>query len=261
MRYRHLLLLLPLAALLVVSCGRVRPVTDMRPDMPDLFPHHQLNEIRFQLIRAADHVHAFHARASLVVSSPRQNGRFSADLRFRRSDSLYLSLSPGLGIEAARALVTPDSVFIYDRIHNELTYGSVDEAVAFMGLPVSEDDLFLNLLGLIVPEPDIEWEVRADTTFYYLTSPSGRMVYVVDPARWRVVRYEEVDSAGSLLDERVFSEFDLVGGTFIPRRVVFRRPLERATASLYYRDLDLAPGPMSFDLRIRDSARRVQVGG
>lgn len=246
--------------LFAAGCAGTRPAADLPTALPDAYPYHSAAQIRQLILDDVDSLRAFQARASLALRTPEQSGQFSADVRNRRNDSLYLSISPGLGIEAARALVTPDSFFLYDRIKNRLTYGSLVAAEAFLPGPLAGDDVFRNLLGLVAPEPDVAWQVEAEDDRYVLTDPAGLRTYVVDPALWRVVRYEERTPTGELVEERTFSEFDRFDGVYLPRRVAFRRPLDDTSASLYYRSLALNPGPLSFDLRVSSKAERVPAG-
>lgn len=258
----RLLCTIGLTVLVLAGCASTRPkAPQLDTTLPEAFPYHTLEQIEQQLILTSDTLHAFTGKANLSIQSPSRSGRFSADLRARRGDSLFLSISPGLGIEAARALVTPDSVFLYDRLQNQVTYGSLDEAAGLLALPIEGDDVFRNLLGLVVPDPAVDWRLEADTAFYYLRDPTGTRTYTADPSIWRIVRYEQRTPAGELVEERVFSDFDRFEGVYLPRRVLFRRPPEKSTASLYYRSLELNPEALSFALRTSGSTRRVPVGG
>lgn len=251
--------LLAFLLLAVAGCSSTRPRGDAPAELPAAFPHHTPDQIRFNLLRPADTLRAFAARASLTLRSPQQSGQFSADLRSRRDDSLYLSISPGLGIEAARALVTPDSFFLYDRIRNNLTFGSLHDAEGILPPPLTGGDLFGSLLGLVAPDAGVAWQITADESHYLLRSPDGLQTFVVDPARWRVVRYERRTPTGEVVEEQVYSDFDRFGDVFLPRRVVFRRPTEETTATVYYRDLTINPDALTFTLRVSASASRALI--
>lgn len=261
LRHGHLITLYAILVTLFLSagCAGTRKVAEPRPGLPARFPNHSIAEVRQNIAFTTDTLASFSGRASFVVDTPDQSGRFSATVRAHKSDSVFLSISPGLGIEAARALVTPDSFFLYDRIRNELMYGSVDAAGGSLGVPVGNEDLFRNLLGIIFPEPDVQWSLTSSDSLYYARDPSGQHIYTIDPAYWRVVRYEERTPSGELIEERAFSEFTLFDGTYLPRRITFRRPLDHSSASLYYRELDLNPGSLSFDLRVSESADRIPI--
>jgi hypothetical protein len=157
--------------------------------------------------------------------------------------------------------MTPDSFYFYDRLKNRLVFGAIEDARDVLPHPFATEDVFRNLLGLVIPERSVAWKVEVDSTFYRLVDASGMRTYVIDPAFWRVIRYEEREPSGTLLEEYVFSEFDIFEGVVLPRRVVFRRPSAESTASIYYRSLSLNPTTLSFDLDVRASAERVHAGG
>ena len=249
---------LALAATLA-GCARTRPFTPAEAEIPSAYPDHSVRQIAALVDASSPPIAAFRARAALSIDSPERSGRFSTEIRQRRDDSLYLSISPGFGIEAVRILLTRDSVFVYDRIDNRVRYGSSEDAEALLPLPIGGDAVSRALLGQMVPEIGPDWEVRADSNHYFLTGPGGEDYYVVDPSIWRVVRYELRDPSGALREERTFQDFSDVEGHIIPRRLVFRRPQEASTLVLTYRDIDASPGSLSFDLSVRDGARWTPV--
>ncbi len=258
MRHPSLLLALLCALVLLAGCAGTREVAE-RPDLPSAFPSHTLAQIRQNIVGGTDTLRAFEGKTSLSVDTPGRGGSFGATIRQRRGDSLYLSISPGLGIEAARALITPDSFFVYDRIKKRLYYGNLAYADQYLPLPLDGDDIFQSLLGILAPDDFTDWQIEADANYYYLRDPADTQLYVIDPAFWRVVRYEAFDGAGEMIEQRLFSEFDSMEGLFLPRRVVLRRPLDQTTASLYYRRLDLNPAELAFAFRISDDAERILV--
>ncbi|HMB93868.1 MAG TPA: DUF4292 domain-containing protein, partial [Rhodothermales bacterium] len=248
-----------LATIWLAGCSGSRELAD-RPDLPDAFPNHTLAQIQQNVdTPAADTLSTLKAKTSLTIRTPEQSASLSADLNQRRSDSLYMSLSPGLGIEAARVLITPDSFYVYDRIKKQLTYGSLAYASSFLPASLTGEDVFLTLLGFNVPDGNIDWEVTADSALYQLRDPSGRYQYTIDPTVWRVVRYEERTPSGDMLETRTFSDFDLIGGLFLPRRINLERPLDDTRIMVYYRDLTLNTTDLAFDLRVNDSAKRILV--
>lgn len=247
------------AGLFLAGCAGPRATADRGADRVEGFPEHSLSEIGQRLtFPFADTLHAFRSKARLALRSPAQNGSFSADLRYRQHDSLYMSISPGFGVEAARVLVTPDSFFVYDRIKKELAVGARALIDTFFPLP-PEEEVFRSLLGLLSPPAGVKWDLRADDTYYYLTSPDEREQYTVDPSLWRVVRYARRTAGGAVEEERVYAEFDTVGSVLLPRRIVLRRPQDQTNAVIFYRDLSLNPAALSFDLDVKHPVEHVRV--
>ena len=224
---------------------------------PAAFPSHTAPQIRQQIVLSADTITSFSAKARLAMDTPQRNGQFNATIRQRRSDSLYMSVSPGMGIEAARILVTPDSFFVYDRINKQLAYGGLENAQARLPFLVTTNDIFDNLLGVVAPDPSVSWQVEADDEYYYLHDPAYQRTFKIDPTRWRVVQYEQRTADGTIVETRTFDDFTTVEGVTLPRQVTLRRPQDNSVASLYYRNLDLNPGSLSFDLDVGHDVSRI----
>jgi hypothetical protein len=250
------------AALLlwITGCSGPRSAVDNRPDLPDAFPYHTLDQIQQQLrSHNLDTLYAVKARASLALHTPEQSGSATARMEHRRSDSLYMSLTGMLGIEGARVLVTPDSFFVYDRLKKQLNYGSLSFASAFLPAPLTGDDVFRNLLGLIYPDPRESWRLETDSAYYHLYDATGQFHYIVDPTVWRVIRYEERSPEGDLVESRTFTEYDVFDNVYLPRRIILQRPVDDTSISIYYRNLSLNPPQLSFALRVGDSVERVLI--
>ncbi len=244
----------------MAGCAGSRLPVDNRPDLPDAFPNHTVAQIQQQIRTAsAERVQAYTAKASFAIRTPEQNGTFTARMKHRRSDTLYMAFSVGLGIEPARMLVTPDSFFVHDRIKKQLNYGSLEFASSFIPIPLSFDYVFLTFLGLMLPEAEIAWTLDTDSSYYHLRDPSGRRRYIIDPTVWRVVRYEERTAQGDLLEARTFTEYDLFDAVYLPRRIILQRPLDDTSLSIYYREVTLNPQPLSFAWDVKDSVKRVLI--
>lgn len=246
-----------LALLVLAGCAGSRRAADRPLDRPAAFPYHTVDQIEAQLLPLPDSLTAFSAKANFAFNTPWRSGRFSGDVMHRRGDSLYVSLSPGMGIEAARALVTPDSFYLYNRIDREVIVGTMDQARAYLPPPFTADDLFRTLLGLPVPDPGIAWQLDADSSFYYFESPDSLRIYTIDPAIWRVIRYEERTASGALVEDRVYLDWDRFDGMYLPRRMVYRRPPDESTATIYYRSVTLNPSALSFSLRLNSNTTRI----
>ncbi len=226
------------------------------PGLPEAFPNHSAQQIHRLITAQTDTLNGFRANARMTVRSPRQSGSFNAEIRQTRADSLWMRMSR-FGFEGARLLITRDSFFVHNRLENQMMVGTVDEAQQFLAAPVTSQDAFINMLGLLSPDTDTEWSVNADSLRYYLKSPSGRQTYAIDPIRWRVTRYARTNGDGDVVEERLFGEFETVDGVVLPTRVVFRNRPEDAMVMLAYESLALNPDGLSFDFRVSPEVPRV----
>ncbi len=223
--------------------------------LPDAFPNHSPDEIRTHIATPTDSIQRFSATARVQVRSPNENRSFNAQVRQQRADSLFMRFSL-FGFEGGRLLMTPDSVFLYDSRERTLRVGPLADAQEFLPAPVEGGKIFVNLLGLLVPDNDSDWTVRADSTYYYLSAPSETKQWKVDPRRWRVVQYKRQGPDGQPLDVRAFSDFKLVEGVSLPHTVTFRRPEDDVRATFTYREIDLNPSGLSYELGVPSNTPR-----
>ncbi len=256
--YRNGATVLLSAMLLFAGCSGSKPDVLDVTDLPDTFPHHTEDQVRAFVSAGSDTLTAFKARASVSVKSPQQSARFGSSIDSRRRDSLYLNVRATLGIEAARALVTPDSFFVYDRIKRKLYMGDIQKAASVLPLPISDAGVFEMLLGIdMLPERD--WNLTADSTLYRFSSDDGLQEVLVDPRYWRVSRMIKRDTGGTVVEERNYSEFADFDGIVLPRRVELSKPEEDTYASIFYNKLELNPASLNMKLSVSEGAETVLV--
>lgn len=253
---RYVLLIVPLLWLSLAGCHTTANVAT--PPANGL-PAMSALDIVERVAEHAPQPEALRTRGRIEVSSPEFSGTFSLDLRMRVGDSLFATVSPGFGMDAAHALVTEDSFFVQDRIRNVLYLGENEVlgkyVPGFDRLAAIRD----NLLGALYPNPDLDWHLSDDGAYYYLTTPDRAFRLTIDPTRWRVLQLRAFDEGGTLVEDRFFTDFFTVHGVEIPRRMVLSHPTENRALTLTHRDLTLDPGAMSFPFRSRASARRQVV--
>jgi len=66
----------------------------------------------------------FGAKVSVNSDINNQTNSFSANLRIKKDSAIWISISPALGIEVARALITPDSLKFINRINGTYFKGN-----------------------------------------------------------------------------------------------------------------------------------------
>lgn len=250
-------LLFAITLLLVAGCSSGPLVRDA-PDLaaPADFPNHTAGQIvlLMETVAARDSIAAFSSQARVAIRSPERDADLSATIRQRAADTLWASARGPFGIEVARALATLEAVEVWDKLNGRLYVGSVAAAAAFLPSAVGTRELFDVLLGRLRPEAAEGWSVRSDSSTYVLTAADGSQRFTVDPAVWRTVRYERF-AAGSLVDERTFSAFDLVDGRVLPRRVALRSPREGGSLTVEHRTLTLNPARLDFPFSPGDAER------
>lgn len=88
--------------------GEIRPMKERSVD--DLMDHLDSNSFKPQWMSA---------KASVTTVENGNETSFTIHLRSKRDSALWISVTPLLGIEVARVLITPDSIKVLDRIHGK----------------------------------------------------------------------------------------------------------------------------------------------
>lgn len=213
------------AVLLFAGCSRTPIVPDV-PAGPVGYPAHSAAQIVDAVRTAVAPVRSVSAAGRVTIDTERldQDATFilAARLEGRRTDSLTVSVRGPLGIEGGRGVVTADSVLAADKINRVLYVGPASAAERYVpggGSPAAAARV---VLGLLVPESNVAWQVQPAGGMYRLTGTLGdgiRRVYTVDPAMWRVVAVREYGRDGALRAQQDASEFEMVGPVMMPRRV------------------------------------------
>ncbi len=227
--------------------------------LPDGFPNHSPTEIAGFIRIGVDTLRAYSAESSAAIASSLGSGHFTARTRHRRNDSMRVDVTVQFGIEASRILFTPDSFYVYDRIKNTVYLGDISNAKRLLPTPWISPELFLDVLGF--PDTDIGsgWTVTADSTRYYLTDENGRISMFVDPTRWRIERIEQRDEYDRLVEQKSYLDFRPFDGLVLPSRIVIRRPLDRISATIQHRSVDLNPQSIDLTFPVKDDATYVPI--
>lgn len=262
---RTLLVLLPI---LFISACAPRPIVAPEPDptAEAVYPHHTVSQIlaAMEAMAARDTIHAFSSQARLAIRSPEQNADGTAILRQRGGDTLWASIRGPLNIEVARALVTPDSFLIHDRLRNQLMVGPSEAAQQLIPGPRTLDEALIALTGTVLPDLASRWFVNAAALdgipVYWLTAPDGRTRLAVDPSVWRVRRFERLGPQGQVVDRRLYSDFEQIEGRMLPRLIELSNPAAETFVTIEHRRLTLNPDVLTFPFS-PIGVPRVPIGG
>lgn len=98
-------------------------------------------------------------------------------LRMKQDSVIWVSLKPLLGIEAARIVITKDSVFIADRLNHQWYKKGLNYLQKFLGTPLPfrllEDVLLSNMTEVLSYQP----KIYPDSNFYQLSKDTNQLFY------------------------------------------------------------------------------------
>ena len=88
----------------------------------------------------------FGTRSRTQYDDGSQNIAFSSTIRLKRDETIWMSASK-LGIEIARVMITPDSIFMMNRWDKEYAIASIDDISSYTSVPISFTDIQNIVLG------------------------------------------------------------------------------------------------------------------
>jgi hypothetical protein len=255
MRFRSLPFSLLIAMVVIVSfssCRKSKNLTAVKEPLKDrpsgqILRQYEQNEFKFDWL-------------GMKIDAETQNEgeslSFKATVRMRRDSAIWISLSPALGIEVFRVLITQDSVKYISRIPENKYYylggfQSLNELLGVeMDFPMLQDLLIGNAIGLDREEGRFRSEIDEDN--YLLISRYKRKVRRVvgvddrrltpqdsisvnpdDPRFRRAVKRADDD-------ELIISRYWLNGETFRLVRSLFDDLLRQRSVEVNYSDFQAA---------------------
>ncbi|PIB36757.1 hypothetical protein BFP72_15795 [Reichenbachiella sp. 5M10] len=108
------------------------------------------------------------------------NLKFTANIRMRKDSAIWFSLSPGLGIEAARGLIDSDSILLLDKIHKEYTHRNLENL--FKGFNF---DFQIGMIESIIVG-NLVWPVKKNNQ---VTKRNGYYVITQEQGDLRLISY------------------------------------------------------------------------
>ena len=183
--------------------------------------------------------------------------RGTLQLRAKNDSILWFSLSPGLGLEAIRGIITPKKIQIQDRIGGNDINLSHEDFERLYGVNVSLD-LFQNLLWANIPYPVIYEDrlLRVGKRFE-LTQVRDRIRYFskIDTKHGKVVEFSStsLSNLGSILGS--FEKFQEVNSQAFPVGALYKVAFVTPEKSYYFRvyldwtSFELQEAPLVFPFR------------
>lgn len=162
----------------------------------------------------ASDIRYFSAKATVFASGDMDQVSANANIIWIKDSVLWLNVKK-FGIEAIRALVTRDSVFILDRLNDTYSAQGLESLERTYGLPGGFDLLQHLILGTAWLPEDAEWKTGLQEGMHQLTGANSRLTadYRLEENSWRLRHasfLEKRDSRALNLD---FEQFKKLTGT------------------------------------------------
>lgn len=209
------ILLFILIILSVSACKtRQKGATTVRTDK-------QSQQIRMKINEAERSYQTFSGKAKVSVDNNGKNNNLGMNIRMRKDSVIWISVTALAGIEVARALITPDSIKVLDRINNKY----IRHSFSYLGKLLKYDIDFATLQALMTgftPPDLVNGRVDPSYTTGYLFAGTEasylyKLIYNAKSYRLQEVALRDTLSGNNL--KVGYSAFEKVGDLLQPHEL------------------------------------------
>ncbi|HEY9561952.1 MAG TPA: DUF4292 domain-containing protein [Anseongella sp.] len=203
----------------------------------------------------------FAARGKASIQTGSRNYQVSLNLRMQKDKVIWASVTAILGLEVARAMITPDSILFFNRL--ERTYVSQDfdylkeHVHPGISFDLLEAALTGNAPGYLMEQKAQLWRTSGG---YRLEGAEAFFTYLLnfnkDFKVQHIFIHEEKDEGDFKVD---YHNFETRNGKRVPTAVVFASDTEKENLKIQLTyDTFTLNEPQSFPFRVPGRYRRVQ---
>lgn len=186
-------------ALLLVACGSTKPALENKPRTVHSPSTAELVD-RLSM-ESSLRPTRMSAKADVTLDAGKGSRSFKAHLRMVSDSAIWISVTPALGIEVARALLTMDSLLVLDKINDQYWTGSIDQAQERFGVRPELELLQEAIMGM---------PIGLDTAERYRSAREDGMYTLSSKERRKFIRAAEdmapadtVESGKDMRDRRL----------------------------------------------------------
>ena len=153
------------AGIFMNSCKTIKPVTHATKgsNLGNIYDSLKLAEFNFKTLNIKFNVKYEKKTQSLTLKG---------NLKILKDSIIWISLSPGLGIEAARLMLTKDSVFLLDKLNGSLTKGKYTYLKNLYKVDVDYNSLQAILTNNFFIYPSVSNEKNEFTNRFHISKDS-----------------------------------------------------------------------------------------
>lgn len=194
------------------------------------------------------------------VKVPAQSSRISANYRINMAkDSLIWIRLSKFGIEAMRVLITPDSIWVLDKLSNRLEVADFSLAEEYTGLEADFSTLQDLILGNLYVVPDnLTPEKKKGNPQVFTGSKEGMAFrYSIDTDLYKVLEIDAQNPARDQHSTIQYENFEPTANTQIPTRGTITVIAPAATSFRFnHTKVELNPSKISFKFNVPDDYER-----
>ncbi|MFH0866574.1 MAG: DUF4292 domain-containing protein [Bacteroidota bacterium] len=241
------------------------PIKDKKADY--LFGQLKKNEFKFEWLSI---------KFSAAVKIHKSENSFNGNIRIRKDSIIWISVSPALGIEAARAVITPDSVKLLNRL--ETTYFADD--FKYINTLLKTDLDFDMLQSLLVGNDFAFYEnnvfkASVDGMQYKLSTVGrGKLKKYIktsddtlslltqdlwlDPETYKITKVQLKELKENRKLEADYSDFNMVDSLMYPFKLHYNATSEKEKVEITIENSKVTvTGPLEFPFNVSSKYQRI----
>lgn len=196
------------------------------------------------------------SRAKIKYDSESQSISGTANIRIHKDSLIWLSLSPGLGIEAARILVTRDSLVMLDKVNKTYSIYDFQELSKSLDFELNYGLVEAVILGNLVYPYERERLIKSSKSYLY--SQQQGSFYFENYIGTRTKKLEKIQVKDTLTSNTIsvnYSDFQLVDEEIFPFQIDARLDYQKKATdpvevAIEFKQTEIEKKPLKFPFNI-----------
>lgn len=242
------LYLLLVISLVVVGCGK--KLSRFFERTPTSI---SVNEIKFDYLSA---------KAKIDFEGVKNKISATANFRIQKDSVIWISLSPGLGVEVARIYICPDSISVLDKINRKYIKTDYQELSAKYQYTISYRMIESIILGNLLFPYSREKLQKTDSYYTYIQKQSG--AEVKSHIGLKTMKLEKLIASDTATKSSVtvdFKAFQVLEDQLMPFEITSEvlnelTPDENVKIGIYYNKADIEKKPLKFPFNVPQKYER-----
>lgn len=205
------------------------------------------------------------AKAKIDFDSEKNGLSGTANIRIQKDSIIWVSLSPGLGIEAARVLITRDSIFLVDKVHKEYQKIAFRELSEKFDFDINYTIIQSLILGNLIYPYDREKIVKSSAGYLYSQHHSN--FFFENIIGSKSMKLEKLQVTDTLTENTIsvnYGDFQLVQEQILPfeikAKLNYKNQSKKPTeVEIEYKQANIEKKPLRFPFNIPQKLSLIHI--
>lgn len=238
-----------LVFILVTSCGSRKGITSTDPDedaaVAGVISNHYNKEADFKTMQG---------KLRVQYQTEDRTQAVTVTYRMKKNDTIWMS-GQLLGIPLAKVLITPDSVFFYEKISQQYFEGDFRLLSDLLGTPLDFQKVQNLLLGQTIYDlRDERYELSQSAQGYQLVPSDQELIkklFLLDAGHYRAMAQQLSQDQENRSVTVTYPDYQVVNGQYLPKeiKIIASEGSANTRIEMQFRSVELDV-PVSFPFSI-----------